>query len=278
MIPARCPRPAHPWTAFLRRAADRFNLRSGMGISRGAAHLLRMAFADEPGSGRVITFGVQSVAAGAGGERIDQQALFRGFGFESVESIDFYDAEKPTHVLDLNRPVPAELHGRYDLVYDGGTTEHCFNVPEALSNALRLAKEGGRIMHHLPMNNWIDHGFYQLSPTLFFDFYAANGCDRLSLLFHFMDRRRETFIAYDARDFGRLPYSFGGKSQVLCFFSARKARAAEAVTMPIQGRYRSAFGSEADRRAAPAEGLARLRRSVAKRTYRLRAKRLPTAG
>jgi hypothetical protein len=245
-----------------------------MGISRGAARLLRMAFAAERGAGRAITFGVQKVAPGADGRRTGQEALFRGLGFEAVESIDVYDAEGPTHVLDLNRPVPAALHGGYDLVYDGGTTEHCFNVPEVLSNALRLAKEGGRIIHHLPMNNWIDHGFYQFSPTLFFDFYGANGCERMSLLFHFMDRRRESFIAYDARDFGRLPYSFGGKSRVLCFFSARKGKASDAIAIPIQGRYRSAFGGEADARAAPTKGLARLRRSVAKRTYRLRAKSL----
>jgi len=243
-----------------------------MGISRGAARLLRMAFAEEPASGRVITFGVQSVAPGAG--RPCQETLFRSLGFDVVESIDFYDAEKPTYVLDLNRPVPPALQGRYDLVYDGGTTEHCFNAAEALSNALRLAKPGGRIIHHLPMNNWIDHGFYQFSPTLFYDFYGANGCDRLSLMFHFMDRGREAFVKYDSRDFGRLPHSFGGKSQVLCFFSARKQGSSDAVVMPIQGRYRSAFGAEADRRAAPAKGGARLVRSVAKRTYRLRAKSL----
>jgi SAM-dependent methyltransferase len=233
-----------------------------------------MAFEGERASGRVITFGVQSVAPGADGRRTDQEALFRGLGFDAVESIDFYDAEKPTHVLDLNRPVPAALHGRYDLVYDGGTTEHCFAAAEALSNALRLARTGGRIIHHLPLNNWIDHGFYQFSPTLFFDFYGANGCDSLSLLFHFMDRRRESFIAYDTRDFGRLPYSFGGRSKVLGFFSARKARDTESIVFPIQGRYRSTFGAEAERRAARPRGVARLRRSVAKRTYRWRAKSL----
>lgn len=233
-----------------------------------------MAFASEPASGRAITFGVQSVEPGEDGRRIDQETLFRGLGFDAVESIDIYDAEKPTHVFDLSRPLPAGLNGRYDLVYDGGTTEHCFNTAEVLSNALRLARQGGRIIHHLPLNNWIDHGFYQFSPTLFFDFYGANGCDNLSLLFHFMDRRRESFIAYDARDFGRLPYSFGGKSKVLCFFSARKAKAADAIVFPIQGRYRSTFGAEAERRAAPSKGWARLRRSIAKRTYRLRAKRL----
>lgn len=245
-----------------------------MGISRGAARLLRMAFASEAASGRVITFGVQSVEAERNAPRRGQEALFRELGFDGVESIDYYDAENPTYVLDLNRPVPESLRGQYDLVYDGGTTEHCFSTAEVLSNALRLAKVGGLIIHHLPVNNWIDHGFYQFSPTLFFDFYAANGCERMKMAFHFMDRGRESYIGYDERDFGRLPFSFGGKTKVLCFFMARKAHANASIVFPIQGRYRAAFGSQTDGRAKQPNGLARLRRSAAKRTYRLRAKRL----
>ena len=117
-----------------------------MGISRGAIRLLGMAYAGKRGAGRVATFGVQKVeatpaeaaallgvpAGGAAGGRVTQEALFRLLGFEAVESIDVYDAESPTHVLDLNRPVPAALHGRFDLVYDGGTLEHCFSASEAL--------------------------------------------------------------------------------------------------------------------------------------------------
>jgi SAM-dependent methyltransferase len=260
-----------------------------MGISKGAIRLLGMEFDRRNAGGSVVTYGVQKVdatraeaaallraeggSAQTAGGRISQEALFRLLGFESVESIDVYDAESPTHVLDLNLPVPATLHARYDMVYDGGTLEHCFSTAQALSNAVRLVKPGGRVIHHVPLNNWIDHGFYQFSPTLFFDFYQANGFDDLSMALHFMGRRRESYVPYDPRDGGRLPYSFGGGSKTLVFFGARKAAAPVEPVFPIQGRYRRAFGGEAQPEA-PLGPLGRLRRSLAKRTYRLRARPL----
>jgi SAM-dependent methyltransferase len=260
-----------------------------VGISRGAIRLLGMAYAGQRGAGRVATFGVQKVEASAaeaakllgvaggapaprGAGRIGQDALFRLLGFDAVESIDVYDAESPTHVLDLNQLAPASLHERFDLVYDGGTLEHCFSPAAVLGNATRLARPGGRVIHHVPLNNWIDHGFYQFSPTLFFDFYEANGFADLRMALHFMHGRRESWIPYEPRDGVRLPASFGGKSQVLAFFSARRAQARAEIVFPIQGRYRRAFGGETA--TAAARGLARLRRSLARRTWRLRARPL----
>jgi SAM-dependent methyltransferase len=145
-------------------------------------------------------------------------------------------------VLDLNRPLPAALCDRFDLVYDGGTMEHCFSVADVLGNVVRLAKTGGRIIHHLPLNNWVDHGFYQFSPTLFFDFYEANGFRDLAMKLHFSARGKETYISYDPHRDGRLPYSLGGKTQVLLFFSAVKGAAIGEIAFPLQGRYRATFG------------------------------------
>ena len=36
-----------------------------------------------------------------------------------------------------------------------------------------MVAPNGSIFHVLPCNNWVDHGFYQFSPTLIFDYYAA---------------------------------------------------------------------------------------------------------
>lgn len=261
-----------------------------MGISRGAIRLLGMQFDGRRAAGNAVTYGVQQVdatsmeaaallrvqgkpSAQAGGGPISQEALFRLLGFASVESIDLYDAESPTHVMDLNRPVPAALHGRYDLVYDGGTLEHCFSTATVLCNTLRLVKRGGRVIHHVPLNNWIDHGFYQFSPTLFFDFYRANGFDDLSMVFHFIGRKRESYVPYDPQDHGRLPFGFGGATKAMIFFGARKAAELDEPVFPVQGRYRRAFGGEAAR-PAPLSAWGRLRRSLVRRTYRLRAKPL----
>src|SRR5688500_5234661 len=137
-----------------------------MGISAGAVTLLGISLARAPRTGTVITFGVQKVKAtcedarrrlaragirpaavsSAGNDGIGQEALFQMLGYERVESLDYYAAEGPTHIHDLNQPVPEALRQRFDLVYDGGTTEHCFSVAECLGNAVRLLRQGGRVI------------------------------------------------------------------------------------------------------------------------------------
>ncbi|HEX6689586.1 MAG TPA: hypothetical protein VF110_00385, partial [Burkholderiales bacterium] len=92
---------------------------------------------------------------------------------------------------------------------------------------------------------------------------------------HFSGGGKEATIAYDPARDGQLPYSLGGNTQVLGFFTAVKEAAPELIAFPIQGRYRRTFGGE---QAAPAERrpawLARLRRSWLKRSISLRAKRV----
>src|SRR6185295_2656546 len=54
-----------------------------------------------------------------------------------------------------------------------------FNVPNALSHMTRMTREGGVVAHLSPCHNWVDHGFYQFGPTLFFDYYQAAGFESL---------------------------------------------------------------------------------------------------
>ncbi|HEY6021417.1 MAG TPA: hypothetical protein VIY48_16375 [Candidatus Paceibacterota bacterium] len=76
-------------------------------------------------------------------------------------------------IVDLNFPIDL---GRYDLVIDPGTSEHCFNVGQALVNMAKCVKVGGWIYHRVPLCHW-NHGFWNFSPCAFNDFYLANGFD-----------------------------------------------------------------------------------------------------
>ena len=76
----------------------------------------------------------------------------------------------------MNRPVSTELESKFDLVVDGGSLEHIFNFPVAVSNLMRMAVVGGFVMTSNPANNLCGHGFYQLSPELMYrSFSAKNG-------------------------------------------------------------------------------------------------------
>ena len=73
------------------------------------------------------------------------------------------------HGLDVAEPVCL-----YDLVIDGGTVEHCFNIAQAMSTIALMVKQGGFVFHDNPCNMY-NHGFYNLNPTFYFDWYESNG-------------------------------------------------------------------------------------------------------
>ncbi len=85
--------------------------------------------------------------------------------------VDFTDERGMEKIADLN--YPHDL-GKFDLVIDSGTLEHCFNIGQAWMNAANAVKVGGHIFHISPMN-MPNHGFYSLSPTVFQDLYTQNG-------------------------------------------------------------------------------------------------------
>jgi hypothetical protein len=76
-------------------------------------------------------------------------------------------------------------------VFDGGCLEHIFNAPQALKNFSLMCAPGGQIIHSLPANNECGHGFWQVSPELFFSLYSeANGYrDTRVFLANLRDRR-----------------------------------------------------------------------------------------
>jgi FkbM family methyltransferase len=113
-----------------------------------------------------------------------ENLLINNMNALSVESIDTSDYEAATHILDMNKELPAHLQGKFDTVFDGGCLEHIYNIPQALKNCSLLLKPGGTAIHVLPANNWCGHGFWQVSPELFFSLYSRkNGYTDLEVFF-----------------------------------------------------------------------------------------------
>lgn len=100
----------------------------------------------------------------------DTLEVFEKLGM-SLQTVDIYASRGVERIVDLN--LSADL-GKFDLVIDPGTTEHCFNVGQAILNAANAVKAGGAILHMVPAT-MVNHGFYNFSPTLFADLYTQNG-------------------------------------------------------------------------------------------------------
>ncbi len=92
-----------------------------------------------------------------------------------LEALDISDFEGADIVHNMNFPIPEAMRGKYSFIIDAGTSEHVFNLPQSLNNISDMLETGGRVMHILPCNQYVNHGFYQFSPTTFFDYYATNG-------------------------------------------------------------------------------------------------------
>lgn len=118
------------------------------------------------------------------------EEFFKQFGFAEVHTMDVSPYQGASHIFDLNTAEPpADLIGKYRYVMSGGTLEHVFNVTNAVRTAVALLEPGGELSYSAPCNNWIDHGFYQLSPTFAFDYFTENGLEFMTSTATLQDRK-----------------------------------------------------------------------------------------
>jgi SAM-dependent methyltransferase len=100
----------------------------------------------------------------------ETEEAFAQAGVRHFEAVDVQPSRGCERQVDLNDP---QSLGEFDLVIDAGTIEHCANIGQALMNAAHAVIPGGRIFHSPPLF-MINHGFYNVSPTLLHDFYTQN--------------------------------------------------------------------------------------------------------
>lgn len=111
------------------------------------------------------------------------ESFLHGLGAEAIDSMDVSDYEGATIVHDLNEPVPARLHGRFDCILDGGTIEHIFHFPNAIRSCMDMLATGGHYVAITPADNQMGHGFYQFSPELYFRVFSPeNGFEVRTML------------------------------------------------------------------------------------------------
>lgn len=223
---------------------------------------------------------------------LDDKSFFRRLGFDEVESSDVSDWEGADRILDLNLPVPPELHGRYDVVFEAGTIQHVFHLPQVFANVCALVKPGGRVIHGMaPSSNHVDHGFYMFSPTLFHDFYAANGWrleqESFFEFFPFWHRGRFQSSRWRIRPYtpGCLDHlAYGGfrARQVALFVVATKVDGATGDRIPQQSCFTRLPPARADVAGASPGALTRAldrlllpAKQVKQRLRRLLPRRLP---
>ncbi|MBK5285036.1 MAG: hypothetical protein JJE25_06505, partial [Bacteroidia bacterium] len=120
------------------------------------------------------------------------EPLFKILGAKYVESIDYSPYQKATIIHDLNYPVAEENHNRFSCIVDGGTLEHVFNFPAAIKNCMNMLKTGGHYIGISPANNQMGHGFYQLSPELYYRIFSEENGFEVKKMFVTVSGNDET--------------------------------------------------------------------------------------
>jgi SAM-dependent methyltransferase len=151
----------------------------------------------------------------------------------------------------LNQPIPRDWHQRFDIVFDGGTLEHVFNLPAAFASCMQLVKPGGRFLAVTVANNWCGHGFYQFSPELFFRVFTRdNGFSIVELYVGDADGRRHYAVADPAVVRSRV--EFWTSDPVYLLVHARRDTVVDPfATIPNQADYERDWAGTREQQAAP---------------------------
>jgi hypothetical protein len=239
-----------------------------MGLAKPVLELLAKAHCDYRFRGPVLTLGSQTIDIGrhevldllamagvtpdaaassrVAGEPAHQplraDEFFALLGAEGLEVLDLFAGEGATIRHDLGTPVPPEYRGAFQLVVDGGTLEHVFDVAAALRNIVSLLEVGGIVVHVSPLSGWENHGFFTIQPKLLHRTYcASNGFDEVrSWLVHLPRALELGEGRIEPCPSPNEPFLCDGREEyTLLVFAARKKREAEVFAPPIDTHQRN---------------------------------------
>ena len=179
-------------------------------------------------------------------QELNQKLFFTTLGFKEIDTLDVNDYEGANIIFDLNQNnTPKELISKYDLIYDGGTLQHVCNIGNALKHLTKMTNKNGVIFHSNPCNGYIDHGFFQISPTLYFDYYLTN---KFKVIYSGIIEQSIGRRVYPVRQelYHTLDGDFGPKNtpKGVLIFCAKKLIDNNEIEIPQQGYYNSVWNNE----------------------------------
>ena len=167
-------------------------------------------------------------------------SVFDLFTTATVRALDISDYEGAEIVQDLNRPLPSDLEGQFDFIYNGSCLDNIFDPVTSLRSMTQLLRPGGRIVH-------IEHGthlhgpYLKYSPDWFFDYYLLNDfedCKSYLAVFHDFDGPWAIYQWNPVVD-GKLEWSARPpKGDFLVLTIAEKREGSTADRSPVQAQYR----------------------------------------
>lgn len=106
---------------------------------------------------------------------ITSEYLYNSLGFTVYKCIDA-DGRHNALRFDLNACLVREYNfsETFDVVTNLGTTEHVFDQCRVFNNIHDLCGHNGIMIHEVPFQKYLNHGFYNYQPDFFFDLASTN--------------------------------------------------------------------------------------------------------
>ena len=231
-----------------------------MGIASGAAELLLRSSNKIKFRGKLLQLGNQKILCSKNKfiklkyryhkekikfdaeKKFDSDLFFKLLNFSNVDSLDVNSYENATIIEDLNLPIKKKYYKNFDFIYDGGSLEHIFNISEALNNISRILKTNGYIMHLSPVNNYIDHGFYSINPTLLKDYYEQNNFKILEINlikqnYNLEKKTKWEVFEYEPSLIRHYKNWKWKENRMLVWLVAKKTNKSAKIVIPTQSKY-----------------------------------------
>ncbi|OGZ69848.1 MAG: hypothetical protein A3D44_03035 [Candidatus Staskawiczbacteria bacterium RIFCSPHIGHO2_02_FULL_42_22] len=171
------------------------------------------------------------------------QAVAMLLGAQKVYAADVSTYENPDIVMDFSLPVDKKYYNAFDVILDVGTLEHIFDISTALENIRLMTKPGGIIILGTWTSGAINHGFYQICPTLFYDYFTKNSFDDINcfmLVGSALNYEKKAAIYQCKKPAMIQDLTFNSKTGIeTMFFARKKVSSTENPKMqsPIQSYY-----------------------------------------
>lgn len=164
--------------------------------------------------------------------------------FLQPASITAIDCHGTNRALKLNLNSPIDLKRQYHIVNNAGTLEHVFNIGQAFQTLHDHTLPGGFMIHQSPFTGWIDHGFFNLNPTLYFDLAAANNYNICVFLYMELNSGNTVQLTNREQILGMANNNEIGKNSMLMIVLQRPD-VPQPFRFPVQGYYSGSISAEA---------------------------------
>jgi hypothetical protein len=163
------------------------------------------------------------------------------FAPSELQAVDF-EGTQIAQRQDLNHPIT--LNRRFDVVINHGTAEHIFNIGQVFRTVHDYTLPGGLMIHESPFTGWIDHGFYSLQPTLYFDLADFNQYALFGMFVE--DLTAQTILQIKTReDVHTFVKAKDLPENSMLFTVLKKSAFDQPFQLPMQGYYRKALSESA---------------------------------